>query len=144
MKINKMNMIIVYPEESCVIEHTTKIAEAFEANGFEVVANMGMLADSKELQEEARKTDKENWLGEWGTSNYTIIKGSKKIIIGTVYRKNGTSANVSTYIEIIETPHGENIEGYYGILNRIDKVKITKDSGERAINNKINKILEKF
>lgn len=129
MKINKMNMIIGYPEESCVIEHTTKIAEEFESRGFEVIANMGMLRT---------KCD------EWGIFDYSIIKGSKRITIETVGRRNGTANNVSTYIELIETPHGENIEGYCGILHRIDKVKITKDAGKRAIDNKINKILEQF
>lgn len=129
MKINKMNLIIAYPEESCVIEHTTKIAERFEEMGFEVVANMGMLKT---------KCD------EWGIYNYDIIKGSKRITIETVYRSNGTTNNVSTYIELIETPHGEEIEDYRGILHRVDKVKITKDAGERAINNKINRILEQF
>jgi len=129
MKINKMNLIISYPEEGCVIEHTTKIAEKFESMGFEVIANMGML---------------ETKCDEWGIRDYYIIKGSKRIIIGTVYRSNGTSSNVSTYLEIHETPHGENIDGYCGILHRVDRVKITKDSGERAINNKINRILEQF
>ena len=129
MKINKMNMILAYPEESCVIEHTTKIAEEFESRGFEVIANMGMLRT---------KCD------EWGILNYYIIKGSKRITIDTVYRNNGTANNVSTYIELIETPNGEDIEDYCGILHTIDKVKITKDSGKRAIDNKINKILEQF
>lgn len=129
MKIHKMNLILVYPEESCVIEHTTKIAELFEERGFDVIANMGMLKE---------KCD------EWGINHYTIIKGSKEIVIGTVYRSNGTANNVSTYIEILETHNGENIEGHWGCLRRIDRIKITKDAGERAINNKINKILEKF
>ncbi len=123
MKIHKMNLILVYPEESCVIEHTTKIAELFEERGFDVIANMGMLKE---------KCD------EWGIDHYTITKGSKKIVIGTVYRSNGTANNVSTYIEIIETI------GNWGCSRRIDRIKITKDAGERAINNKINKILEKF
>ena len=130
MKINKTRCILVYPEESCVIEHTTKIAEVFEKRGYDVIANMGMLG---------KKCD------EWGIYNYNIIKDSKEIKIGTVWRRNGAISNVSTYIEIYETPHGENIEeGYCGFLNRIERIKITKDSGERAINNKINKILEKF
>lgn len=128
MKINKMNMIIGYPE-GCVIEQTTKIAEKFESMGFEVIANMAMIKTKRD---------------EWGIRDYYIIKGSKRIIIGTVYRSNGTTNNVSTYLDLHETPHGENIDGYCGILHRVDKVKITKDSGERAINNKINRILEQF
>ena len=144
MKNNKMNMIICHPKEGCVIDHTTKVAEAFETKGFEVVANMGMLADSKELQEEAQKVRKENWRGEWGVTDYTITKGDKRIVIKTVYRRNGTGQNVSTRIIVMQTQHGENIEGYWGVLNRIFEAKILKDAGERAINNKINKALENF
>ena len=144
MKINKANMIVIHPKESCVIDHTTKIAEAFEAKGFEVVATMGMLAESKELQEEAQKVHKENWIGEWGVTEYTITKDDKRIMIKTVYRRNGTEQNVSTRIEIVQTPSGENINGYWGILNRVFETKILKDAGEKAINNKINKAIENF
>ena len=145
MKSVKHNLILCNSKECVVIEHTTKIAEAFERKGLEVVANMGMIADSKELQEEARKVHKENWLGEWGVNDYTVTKGDKRITIKTVYRRNGTGQNVSTRITILQTPHGENIEGYWGgILNRIYEAKILKDAGERAINNKINKALEVF
>lgn len=128
MKIDKMNVILGY--EACAIEHTTKIAELFEAMGFEVTANMGMLREKN--------------CEEWGIWNYVVIKGSKKITISTVYRSNGTAQNVSTYIDLLETHNGENIDGYCGMLHRIERVKITKDAGERAISNKINKILEKF
>lgn len=144
MKNVKHNLILCNSKECIVIEHTTKVAEAFEAKGLEVVANMGMIADSKELEEEAEKVRKENWLGEWGVNDYTVTKGDKRITIKTVYRRNGTGQNVSTRIEIVQTPHGENIEGYWGVLNRIFEAKILKDAGERAINNKIDKALENF
>lgn len=126
MKINKMNMICVYPEESRAIEHTTKIAQALEARGFEVTENQAKMG---------RNSD------EYGAYNYTIYKDSKELKISTVHRCNGTAKNVSTEIELIQW--GTDSCGLR-IGKRLERVKITKDAGERAINNKINKILEKF
>lgn len=126
MKINKMNLILVYPEESRAIEHTTKIAQALEARGFEVIENLAQMGENSD---------------EYGAYNYTIYKDSKELRISTVHRCNGTVKNVSTEIVLIEW-HNDTCGLRIG--ERLERVKITKDAGERAINNKINKILEKF
>lgn len=124
MKYNKVKVILYYPEEQTVIDHTTKIAEAFEARGIEVTALMGMLNETEE----------------YGIYEYQITKDSKEINIKTTYRHNGTGENATTTIELLERSK----RGGLNIVNTIEKVKITKDAGERSINNKINKIIEKF
>ena len=121
MKFQKCNVRLLNPEEQIVNELTTKVAEAIEARGIEVTALMGKLGDS---------TD-------YGVYEYQIRKGSKEIIIETVYRSNGTEKNTSARIELIEW--NEHRVGKY-----LERLKITKGSGDRAINNKINKVLEKF
>lgn len=131
MKYIKRRLILVYPEESLAHELTTKVAEAFEARGFDVIANMGKLGEGSE---------------EYGVNDYQIgfensfselEIGSKYIFIRNVWRRNGTEKNVSTEIELIQK------DSQYS-SRRIERVKIAKGSGEKAINNKINKILEKF
>ena len=129
MKYIKRRLTLVYPEESLANEITTKVAEMFEARGFEVIANMGKLGDSEE----------------YGVADYQIGYdeisdleiGAKYIKIRNVFRHNGTAKNVSAEIELIQKNNRWS-------SSRVDRVKITKDAGERAINNKINKILEKF
>lgn len=133
MKYIKRRMILVYPEESCAIELTTKVAEAFESRGFEVIANMGKLGYDSD---------------EYGVDDYMLLPNGKEsileleigeryILIRNVFRHNGTEKNVSTQIDLLEKISSM-------CSTTIEKVKLAKGSGERAINNKLNKILEKF
>lgn len=127
MKYEKLKLILANPEECCAMELTTKVAEMFESRGYEVTANLAMLRE---------KCD------DWGIFYYSIGRdnmeiGSRYISIRNVYRHNGTDKDVSTEIELLERASKWS-------SSRVERVKITKGSGERAINNKINKILEKF
>ena len=127
MKYKKVDGLIAHPEEKIVINHTTKIAEAFEAKGFEVTAIARRFFNSSNIEE-------------YGITEYEISKDSKEINIRTTYRHNGTGENASTTIELLERTK----QGELNIINTNEKVKITKDAGEKSINNKINKIIEKF
>lgn len=121
MKIEDANMIMGYESIKETEELMAEIAQAFENRGIEPTAITA-------------KIDGTEKRAIW---QYQIRKGNKAIYIEEVYRSNATENNTSASIELIEW--NENHVG-----NRLVRVKITKGSGERAINNKINKVLEKF
>lgn len=121
MKIINANMVMGYESIEATEELMARIAQAFEQRGIETTAITA-------------KIDGTEKRAVW---QYQIRNGNKVIYIEEVYRSNSTEHNTSARIELIEW--NENHTG-----KRLERVKITKDAGERSINNKINKILEKF
>ena len=123
MKFEKCSYYFANPEESLALELTTHVAELFEARGFEVIAYMGRLGKDSE---------------EYGVDRYRVYINDMMILIQNVYRSNGTEKNTSAEIILYKKDAiHENCHIY------VCREKLIKGSGEKAINNRITKILEK-
>lgn len=70
--------------------------------------------------------------------NCQLVVGNKHISISEVYRRNGTSENVSVDIGVYEVT---GVTQYGGSLRRLGHVNVPKCASDKVIQNRISKAL---